>query len=195
VSSRKRDNLERVEIENVSDLRNWLSDNHSQSESIWLVTFKKSRDPGRHVSYDAVVDEAICFGWIDSVPCKLDDLRSMLLLSPRRRGSGWSAVNKDRVQRMLAEQRMHLAGIAAVEEARQDGSWDFLNDVDALVEPEDLALSLAAEPDARKNWDQFSRSSRRGILEWIKQARRPETRRKRIVETTTLAKAGIKANH
>ena len=90
---------------------------------------------------------------------------------------------------------MHLAGIAAVEEARQDGSWDFLNDVDALVEPEDLALSLAAEPDARKNWDQFSRSSRRGILEWIKQARRPETRRKRIVETTTLAKAGIKANH
>jgi uncharacterized protein YdeI (YjbR/CyaY-like superfamily) len=186
--------LEKVQIESPSDLRNWLYANHTRTDSIWLVTFKKS-DPERYVSYDAFVDEAMCFGWVDSVPRKLDEHRTMHLLSPRKPGSGWSAVNKDRINRMEAENKMHPMGRAAVAAAKADGSWDFLNDVDALIEPGDLVAALDAKPPARENFDLFSRSSRRGILEWIKQAKRPETRAKRVTETVELAAKGIKANH
>ncbi len=193
--SDKLGNLERVQIERVSDLRDWLIVNHMQSESVWLVTFKKSAAPENYVSYDAFVDEIICFGWIDSVPRKLDQSRTMHLLSPRKAGSAWSAVNKDRVKRMELEQKMYPAGLEVVRQAKLDGSWDFLNDVDALIEPSDLASNLNQEPAARTHWDSFSRSSRRGILEWIKQAKRRETREKRISETVRLAKANIKANH
>ncbi len=186
--------LERVQIECSSDLRNWLYANHAQSDSIWLVTFKKN-DPGRYVSYDAFVDEAMCFGWVDSLPRKLDEHRTMHLLSPRKPGSGWSAVNKDRIERMEAKNKMHPMGRAAVDAAKADGSWGFLNDVDALIEPEDLVAALDGCSLARENFDRFSRSSRRGILEWIKHAKRPGTRANRITETVQLAAKGIKANH
>lgn len=191
---RRLTDLERVQVVSASDLRDWLTSHQAQSESIWLVTFKKSC-PDRYVSYDEIVDEAICFGWIDSLPRKLDESRTMLLISPRRTGSAWSAVNKARVARLEAEGKMHPAGRAAVAAAKQDGAWDFLNDVDALIEPEDLATRLNANAKARANFDRFSRSSRRGILEWIKQAKRPDTRAKRIAETARLAALGIKANH
>ena len=187
-------NVQSVQVETVSDLRDWLYANHAQSQSIWLVTFKKAV-PEKYIPYDDIVDEAICFGWIDSLSRKLDETRTMLLLSPRRKGSAWSAVNKSRVDRLLAEERMHPAGLAIIEAAKKDGSWDFLNDVNALIEPPDLASLLDANPDARKNFSGFSPSSRRGILEWIKQAKRPETREKRIRQTVDLAKQGIKANH
>lgn len=190
----KLDQLERVQIESASDLRHWLDQNHMQPDSIWLVTYKKIC-PDKYVSYDQIVDEAICFGWIDSLPRKLDDERTMLLLSPRKPGSAWSAVNKDRVKRMQAAGKMHHAGTRAVAAAKQDGSWDFLNDVDALIEPDDLARGLDDNPAARANFDRFSKSSRRGILEWIKQAKRPETRARRIADTVTKAAKGIKANH
>lgn len=193
--SDKLENLQRVQIERASDLRDWLYANHMQSESIWLVTFKKSAAPEKYVSYSAFVDEIICFGWIDSVPRKLDGSRTMHLLSPRKVGSAWSAVNKDRVRRMELEKKMHPAGLETVRRAKSDGSWDFLNDVDALIEPHDLASGLDEEPTARKHWDAFSRSSRRGILEWIKQAKRHETRERRISETVRLAKDNVKANH
>ena len=191
---RKLDELERVEIFSIDELHRWLVENAEQAESIWLVTFKKLR-PERHVGYDAVVDEAICHGWIDSLPRKLDAERSMLLLSPRRRGSAWSAVNKARVARLEAAGRMRSRGQAVVAQAQRDGSWDFLNDVDALIEPADLATRLDADPAARDHFDAFSHSSRRGILEWIKQAKRPETRARRIAATAALAAKGIKANH
>ena len=195
MAARKLSNLERVQIERVSDLRDWLYANHMQSESVWLVTFKKSAAPGKYVSYDQFADEIICFGWIDSLPRKLDKYRTMHLLSPRKEGSAWSAVNKDRVRRMELEQKMHPAGSEAVQRAKRDGSWNFLNDVDAHIEPDDLASGLNREPAARKHWDAFSQSSRRGILEWIKQAKRPETRQKRVAEIVRLAKDNIKANH
>jgi len=194
MAKQRLDDLEKVQIESPSDLRNWLYANHTRADSIWLITFKKS-DPDRYVSYDAFVDEAMCFGWVDSVPRKLDEHRTMHLLSPRKPGSGWSAVNKDRIKRMEAENKMHPMGRAAVTAAKADGSWDFLNDVDALIEPNDLVAAMDANPPARENFDLFSRSSRRGILEWIKHAKRPETRAKRITETVELAAKGIKANH
>ena len=169
----------RVQIESREEWWAWLDANHENAESIWLVTFKKASGKP-YVSYDDVVEEAICFGWIDSLRHKLDDERSMLLLSPRKPGSAWSKVNKERVEHMNAAGKMHPAGLRKIEEAKVDGSWTFLNDVDALIVPDDLALALAEYEDAEKNFAAFPRSAKRGILEWIKQAKRPETRSKRV---------------
>jgi uncharacterized protein YdeI (YjbR/CyaY-like superfamily) len=188
------DQYERVEIDSVAAWRDWLLANHQRSESIWLVSYKKAV-PDRYVAYGDIVDEALCFGWIDSVPRKLDAERSMLLLSPRKAGSGWSAVNKAKITRLESEGRIHESGNAVIARAKADGSWSKLNAVDQLVEPEVLTAALNTQPDARRNFDAFSRSSRRGILEWITQAKRPETRAKRIEETARLAAQNIKANH
>lgn len=186
--------LPKVEICSASEWRTWLEENHTSRQSIWLVTYKKAQ-LDKYTSYGEIVDQALCFGWIDSLPRKLDAERTMLLLSPRKPGSAWSAANKKRVARLTRAGLMHPAGETAVEEARRSGAWDFLNDVDALIVPSDLAAALDSAPLARSNFDAFSKSSRRGILEWIKQAKRKETREKRIAETVGKAALGIKANH
>ncbi len=183
----------RVQIESREEWRAWLDANHESAESIWLVTFKKASGKP-YVSYDAVVEEAICFGWIDSLRWKLDDERSMLLLSPRKPGSAWSKVNKDRVERMNAAGKMHLAGRRKIEQSKADGSWTFLDDVEALIVPDDLAVAFAEYDDARENFTAFPRSTKRGILEWIKQAKRAETRSKRVRETAELASKSVRAN-
>jgi len=183
----------RVQIESRAEWRAWLDANHESAESIWLVTFKKASGKP-YVSYDAVVEEAICFGWIDSLRRKLDDERSMLLLSPRRPGSAWSKVNKDRVERMNAAGKMHPAGLQKIEQSKTDGSWTFLDDVEALVVPDDLVVALAEYDNAEENFAGFPRSVKRGILEWIKQAKRAETRSKRVRETAELASKNVRAN-
>lgn len=184
--------LERVEVASLAEWRAWLAAHHGQRESIWLVRWKKGRGP--HLAYGDVVDEALCWGWIDSLPRKLDDDRSMLLLSPRKKGSAWSAVNKAKVARLMAAGRMQVAGLAKIAAAKADGSWDRLNAVDALKIPDDLAQVLAGAGSAADNFAAFSPSSRRGILEWIQQARRPETRARRVAETARLAALGLRAN-
>lgn len=182
-----------VQIESREEWRAWLDANHESAESIWLVTFKKASGKS-HVPYDAVVEEAICFGWIDSLPRKLDEERTMLLLSPRKPGSAWSKVNKDRVERMNAAGKMRPAGLRKIEQSKADGSWTFLDDVEALIVPDDLAVALTEYEDAGENFAAFPRSSKRGILEWIKQAKRAETRSKRVRETAELASGNVRAN-
>jgi uncharacterized protein YdeI (YjbR/CyaY-like superfamily) len=186
-------NFPRVQVESRAEWRAWLDANHESMESIWLVTFKKTSGKP-YVAYDAVVEEAICFGWIDSLPRKLDDERTMLLLSPRMPGSAWSKANKDRVERMNAAGKMHPAGLRKIEQSKADGSWTFLDDVEALIVPDDLAAALAEYEDAEENFAAFPPSSKRGILEWIKQAKRAETRTKRIRETAELASKNVRAN-
>ncbi len=183
----------RVQVESREEWRAWLDANHENAESTWLVTFKKASGKP-YVSYDAVVEEAICFGWIDSLRNKLDDERSMLLLSPRKPGSAWSKVNKDRVERMNAAGKMRPAGLRKIEQSKADGSWTFLDDVEALIVPDDLAVALTEYEDAGENFAAFPRSSKRGILEWIKQAKRAETRSKRVRETAELASGNVRAN-
>ncbi len=183
----------RVQIESREEWRAWLEANHESTESIWLVTFRKASGKP-YVLYDVVVEEAICFGWIDSLRNKLDDERSMLLLSPRKSGSAWSKVNKDRVERMEAAGKMHPAGLRKIEQSKADGSWAFLDDVDALIVPDDLAAALAEYEEAGKNFEAFPPSTKRGILEWIKQAKRAETRNKRVRETAGLASKNVRAN-
>lgn len=188
-SPRNLDRFERVTVASRAELRAWLAANHDRDEAIWLVTFKKGG--GRpHVPWSDVVDEALCFGWIDSLPRKLDAERTMLLLSPRRPGSRWSRINRDKVERLTAAGLMTPAGAA-----KADGSWQALDTVDALLVPDDLAAALAGHPPAAARFAAFSPSSRRGILEWIAAARRPDTRARRITETAELAARNIKANH
>ena len=184
----------RVEVASRAELRAWLQGNHTRTTSIWLVTWKKAA-VARHVPYSDVVDEALCFGWIDSLPRKLDADRTMVRLSPRKPGSAWSAVNKTKIERLLADGRMTNAGLAAIDRAKADGSWSLLDSSATLSPPPDLAKALTADPAAKLNFDAFPPSVRRAILEWITQAKTPETRARRINETARLAADNIRANH
>jgi uncharacterized protein YdeI (YjbR/CyaY-like superfamily) len=173
--------------------REWLASNHDRAEGVWLISSKKAAG-GPEISYDEAVEVALCFGWVDSRLAKLDDRRSMLYYSPRKPKSGWSAPNKSRVERAIAAGLMTPIGLAKVEAAKADGSWEKLDAVEALEVPDDLAAAQAGHADARRHFDAFPRSVRRGILEWIAQAKRPETRARRVEETARLASENRRAN-
>ena len=173
--------------------RAWLEEHHERDEGVWLVRYKKGSGKPTF-SYDEAVEEAICFGWVDSLPRKLDAERSMLYFAPRKPGSGWSRANKQRVARMTAAGKMASAGFAKVEAARADGSWSALDDIENLVVPDDLRAALDAHPPAAERFEAFPRSAKRGILEWIASAKKAETRARRIQETARLAAENIRAN-
>lgn len=184
--ARAGEHLEKVEIDSRDAWRRWLKANHGRTGSVWVVTWKKA-DPDRHVPYDALVEEALAFGWVDSLPRKLDEARSMLLMSPRKPGGAWSAANKARIDRLIGDGRMEPAGLAAVERAKADGTWSKLDAVEALQIPDDLARAFEGLPGSREKFEAFPRSVKRGVLEWIVQAKRPETRARRVEETARLA--------
>lgn len=176
-----------------SEWRRWLAANHARSTGVWLISWKAATGRPR-LSYDEAVEEALCFGWVDSRPRKLDETRSMLYFSPRRDGSGWSRVNKQRIARLEKAGLMRAAGTAKVEAAKRDGSWSRLDAVEALRIPADLEAAFRAYPDAAANFDAFPRSVKRGILEWIATAKKPETRARRIEETAKRAHMNERAN-
>ncbi len=173
--------------------RQWLMTNHAKATGVWLVSYKKSTGKSR-VEYDNAVEEALCFGWVDSKPNKLDDERTLLWFAPRKPGSGWSRPNKARVERMLQAGLMMEPGLRKVEQAKQDGSWSKLDAVEELSVPEDLAQALAGYPEAALNFDAFPRSAKRGILEWIANAKTRPTRARRVGETARLASRNERAN-
>jgi uncharacterized protein YdeI (YjbR/CyaY-like superfamily) len=173
--------------------RAWLIANQAISKGVWLVSFRPSS--GRMtLDYEAAVEEGLCVGWIDSKAGTLSDERTLLWFSPRALRSAWSRSNKERVARLAAAGLMLPAGMAAVDAAKQLGTWSILDEVEDLIVPPDLAAAFDARPPARANWDAFSRSTRRAILVWIVQAKRPETRAARIADTATLAARNEKAN-
>ncbi|MEL6750871.1 MAG: YdeI/OmpD-associated family protein [Pseudomonadota bacterium] len=184
----KLDDLERVEVRSSNALRAWLMANHGQSESIWLVRFKKASP--HYLAYEEMVRQALCFGWIDSVPRKLDDERTMTLLSPREAGSAWSGINKRHIADLESEGLIAAPGRAAVERAKMDGSWTFLDDVERLEKPADLLAAFRGTSGALDGYNAFPPSSQRGNLEWIKQAKTPETRARRIATTVGAAAKG-----
>jgi uncharacterized protein YdeI (YjbR/CyaY-like superfamily) len=182
-----------VQVESRAEWRRWLEANHARSRGIWVVTFRKNT-PDRHVPYEHIVEEALCFGWIDSLPRRLDERRTMLWLAPRQAGSGWSRPNKQRAERMIDAGMMTAAGLCKIQAAKADGSWNALDAVESLEIPEDLEAALASCGQAAANFDAFARSVKRGILEWIATARRAETRKKRVEETARLARDNLRAN-
>ena len=177
----------------AAEWRAWLEAHHEQEEGVWLVRYKTATGKPT-LSYDEQVDEAMCFGWVDSTPKKIDAERSARYFAPRKVGSGWSRVNKERVQRMTEAGLMRPAGQALIDAAKADGSWTLLDAVENLEVPDDLAAALARHPGAAAYFDAFPRSAKRGILEWIVQAKREATRAKRIEETAELAARNERAN-
>jgi uncharacterized protein YdeI (YjbR/CyaY-like superfamily) len=139
------------------------------------------------------VEEALCVGWVDATGRTLDDERGIQWFAPRRPKSGWARSNKERVARLEAAGLMLPAGLAAIEQAKQNGMWTLLDDVENLVVPDDLAAALATSPPAAENWEAFSKSARRAMLEWVVQAKRPETRADRIARIADAASRNERA--
>lgn len=187
--------LEEVPARSRAEWRAWLSRHHGRGESVWLVYPKKGTKHFTDLSYDAIVEEALCFGWVDSVPRRRDDGWAMIRVSPRKPRSGWSKKNKERVARLIRENRMTAAGLAKITAAQRDGSWTALDASEALEMPPDLARALARNARAKKNFESFPPGSRKIILQWILGAKRAETRAVRIAETVRLAAEGKRANH
>ncbi len=178
-----------VQVDSLAELRDWLTVNHGRGSGIWLVTFKQA-DPDRYVAYKDIVDEALCFGWVDSLPRAKDADRTMLYLSPRKAGSNWSRVNKAKVDRLEAEGRMAEPGRRVVARAKADGTWTALDDVENLVLPPDLAAAFDTRPDLLSVWEGWPRSVKRGALEILLNARRSATRSARIATILESAERG-----
>lgn len=184
---------EHIEVTTRNAWRQWLDQHHTRVQGVWVVTYKKGSghpSPG----YDALVEEALCFGWIDSKPGKVDDHRTKLWFAPRKPGTGWSRLNKERIARLESDGWLHPVGQAKITQAQADGSWSKLDAVEALKIPPDLAAALRQHPGAAKNFEAFPRSAKRGILEWIVQAKKTGTRAARISETAILAARNERAN-
>lgn len=184
-----------VEFEPTSRLawRKWLEQNNSRQESIWLIIAKKGSGlPTLRI--DDVVEEALCFGWIDSVPNKVDEQRYKILLSPRKPKSKWSKINKARANRMIKTGLMTDAGIKLIKLAKKTGTWNALEKIDNLIIPEDLRDAFIKNKKAQTYFEAFPPSTKRGILEWIDNAKTAETRNRRIVETVSLAANNVRAN-
>ncbi|MFC3199347.1 YdeI family protein [Parapedobacter deserti] len=177
---------EKIYARNRKEWRRWLSENHANKQGVWLVQHRKST--GRPtITWSEAVDEALCFGWIDSIKKKLDEESTIQFFSKRKPHSTWSKINKDKVERLNHEGLMAPAGLASVETAKENGSWAILDEVEALQVPADLAQALQGHQGAGSYFHSLSKSARKAILTWIVLAKRPETRQKRIAETARLA--------
>lgn len=181
----KTENFEQVEVTSVQQLRAWLEANHLQQTSIWLVTYKKHMRE-KYVSVQDILDEVLCFGWVDGIRRQLDADRTMQMISPRQ-AQHWAKSYKDRVAKLTEAGRMHPAGLEAIAASKRSGLWNFMDDVDALIMPDDLIEALEQHPPAKENFENFARSNRRNVLRWIKLAKTPATRAKRIEKTAILA--------
>jgi uncharacterized protein YdeI (YjbR/CyaY-like superfamily) len=175
---------------NRGDWRKWLKANHTSTDPVCLVIFhKKSKTP--NITYDEAVEEALCFGWIDNKGMKRDGESMYLQVVPRKEKSNWSQPNKERAAKMIAEGLMTKAGQHFIDVAKKSGKWD--SAVGADVIPADLQKAFDKKKKAFQNFQAFAPSSRRLIIQWIADAKRPETRKQRIEKTVTLAAQNIKA--
>jgi uncharacterized protein YdeI (YjbR/CyaY-like superfamily) len=183
----------RIEITSQAALWAWLDDNHIGS-SVWLVTWKAAhRD--KYVSRDEVLDALIAYGWIDGRRMKLDDNRTMQLIAPRAQ-QAWARSYKDRAEKLIAEGRMLPAGLAALENGKQSGRWMASDPVDDLQVPDDLRAALRASGATTEScFDNAAPSYRRNVLRFIVQAKRPETRAKRIATVVGYAANGQRVPH
>ena len=186
-------NIPAITARSAEDWRSWLKENHEKVENVWLIIFKKeSRIPT--VTYKDSVDEALCFGWIDSKGVKRDDNSYYQFYSKRKPKSNWSGVNKAKVDVLLAQGKMEPAGMAMVELAKKIGTWNTLDAATNLEIPDDLLAALQSYEAAAQNFEAFPKSTKRAILEWISAAKQSATRQKRVEETAKLAAQNIRAN-
>jgi len=171
---------------NRMEWREWLQNNHDKKPSIWLIYYKKQSNIPT-ITYSDAVDEALCFGWIDSKTKPLDEEKFMQFFSRRKASSVWSKVNKEKVDRLIKDGFMTKAGLEIIEKAKQNGYWTILDEAEALVIPKDLDHEFQKRSNAKNYFLSLSRSDKRNILQWLVLAKRPETRQKRITEIVELA--------
>ena len=176
---------------NKQEWRIWLENNHARLENVWVVFYKKASGIPT-VSWSDSVDEALCFGWIDSKKIAIDAEKSHQFFSKRKPKSTWSKINKIKVERLIAEGLMTKAGLESIEIAKQNGSWTILDDVDALVIPPDLQAAFDKYPSSREFFVSLSPSIKKMMLYWIISAKQAETRQKRINEIAELASQKLK---
>jgi uncharacterized protein YdeI (YjbR/CyaY-like superfamily) len=181
----KTENFIQVEIKSALELRDWLLHNHSQKESIWLVTFKKDV-PDKYVSIQEVLDELLCFGWIDGIRRKLDSERTMQLIAPRQ-VEHWSQTYKVRFAKLETAGLVHQSGFNVVEASKKAGLWNFMDDVDNLIIPDDLQLALMECQPALEFFEKLSPSNKRFVLRYVKLAKTEVTRKKRILQVVSMS--------
>ena len=178
-----------------SQWRKWLEKNHSTSPGVWLTYYKKESGK-RKFDYADAVEEALCFGWIDSLPGKIDDERSALKFTPRKQKSIWSKLNKQRIEKLIEQKLMTPAGLKKIEEAKKNGSWNALNSSDFHAEnnslPDDLKKAFNKNKKAIKNFMAFPPGYRKRFLFWIDSAKTSETKESRIKQTLLMAAANKK---
>lgn len=164
-----------------AEWRQWLVENHQSRQSVWLIRHKKKSN-APSIDWSELVDEALCFGWIDSTARPIDENKFMQFFSKRKPNSTWSKINKTKVRQLIADGLMTQAGIDIIEKAKQNGSWTVLDDVEELKIPEDLQMAFDKEDGSENYFLGLSNSVRKMMLHWITLAKRPETRSKRIGE-------------
>ena len=171
--------------------RKWLAKNNIQKDAIWLIMYKKKSDKPS-ITWSDAVDEALCFGWIDSIKKKLDEERSIQYFSKRKPKSTWSKINKQKVCKLIDTGFMTKVGLDCIEVAKRNGTWEILDSVEELIIPPDLETKLMTNANAMDFFLSLSKSVRKATLQWIILAKRQETRQKRINEIVELAHKGIK---
>lgn len=160
--------------------RQWLQKNHLTQQAVWLICYKKKTNTPT-ITWSDAVDEALCFGWIDSVRRPIDEEKFMQFFGKRKANSTWSKVNKEKIERLIADKQMTKAGLAVIEAAKANGSWTILDEVEELIVPTDLAKAFKSKK-AKEYFTALSRSNKRMLLQWLVLAKQAETRQKRITE-------------
>ncbi|WP_316832843.1 YdeI/OmpD-associated family protein [Pedobacter aquatilis] len=179
---------------NRVEWRNWLMKNHQLSAAVWLVQYSKKSGKAS-ISWSEAVEEALCFGWIDSIRKKVDEDTFIQFFSKRKPGGTWSKINKDKVEELIQTGRMSEAGLKSIEIAKANGAWTILDEAEELIVPKDLATALKAYSGAALFFSSLSKSVKKAILIWIVIARKAETRQNRINEVAKLASQKLKPKH
>ena len=176
-----------------TEWRKWLEKNHQSKQSVWLVYYKTSTKVAS-LSWSEAVDEALCFGWIDSTKKTIDDESYMQYFSKRKPDSTWSKINKEKVAGLIQNNLMTKAGFDSIERAKQNGTWFLMDDIENLIIPEDLKIALNKNKKSMEFFQSQSKSIKKAILYWVVAAKRSETRKKRIEEIAQSAAKGIRPN-
>lgn len=186
--------IEAIAAPTNKEWRAWLAKNGKEKDAVFLIIYHKD-SPTASIGYKESIEHALCYGWIDSKAIKRDEESFYLTFTKRNPKSKWSTVNKERAERMIAEGLMTPEGQAMIDLAKETGAWDALEEAGNAVIPDDLQKAFDDNPKAQEHFDRFPPSSKRLILEWILNARRPETREKRIAQSIEMAARNERANH
>lgn len=181
-----KESAEQIHPANSKEWRRWLQKNHEQQTAVWVI-YEKMQEGKRALSWADAVDEALCFGWIDSTARTIDETRYMQFFTKRKPGSPWSKINKEKIERLGAAGKIAAAGMAVIERAKEDGSWSQMDAVEELEMPKDLIKAFRLHPGAKKYFEGLTRSVRKMMLHWIASAKLPETRARRIEEIASKA--------